>query len=260
MVGDWGFAAMTWVGFGAISPNGRLYLYRELTWIKTKIEDWAPVVKDCIERDGNVKFVKFCQSAGQDRGQEHTIQQQISTALGREILLTGNSSGSRVAGKMLIHEYLRWKPKPVIPESEKPAYNEAYAMQIYRLKGEAAHANYMQIFESPEVEKNLPKLLIFKNCPAVVAAIKAASYDKKRVEDIAEFSGDDPIDGLRYLVDAAEQFVATSVKEMEKVQKQEHFTHLLNTSNDWTAFYRNMEHLENKSSQIPHVARYRRRA
>jgi hypothetical protein len=72
---------MTWIGFAAISPNGRVYIYRELTWVKTKIEDWAPTVKDFIDKE-NVKLVKFCKSAGQDRGQEHTIQEQISKALG----------------------------------------------------------------------------------------------------------------------------------------------------------------------------------
>src|SRR3982751_5298556 len=104
-IGDWGFAAMTYIGYYAISPSKRVYLYRERYWLKTKIEDWAPILKDDIDRE-LPRVVKFCKSAGQDRGQEHTIQQQIETALGQAIELSTNSPGSRVAGKMLVHEYL----------------------------------------------------------------------------------------------------------------------------------------------------------
>ena len=127
VIGDWGFAAMCYIGFYAISPKKRLYLYRELYWHKTKIEVWGPVVKDFINRE-NPKSVKFCQSAKQDRGTEHTVQQQIEDALGVSIELSTNSAGSRVATKMLLHEYLRWTPKPVVPPNEMPMYSEEYAM------------------------------------------------------------------------------------------------------------------------------------
>ncbi len=89
VIGDWGFAAMTWIGFGAISPSGRLYIYRELYWIKTKIEEWAPTAKELLDAE-NPRLVKFCKSAGQEHGQEHTIQEQISSALGRQIELTSS--------------------------------------------------------------------------------------------------------------------------------------------------------------------------
>src|SRR5690606_37120952 len=134
VIGDWGFAAMTYIGFYAISPNKRLYLYRELYWLKTKIADWGPIVKDYIDRE-NPKIIKFCKSAGQERGQEHTIQQQIEQELGRPIELTLNSPGSRIAGKMLVHEYLRWKQKPQVPPQDLPVYSEEYAMWLLRNKG-----------------------------------------------------------------------------------------------------------------------------
>jgi hypothetical protein len=256
VIGDWGFAAMTWIGFVAISPSGKVYIYRELYWIKTYIEDWAPIAKDFIDKE-NIKFIKFCKSAGQDRGQEHTIQQQISSALGRDILLTSNSPGSRVSGKMLIHEYLRWKPKPIIPQSEIPVYNEAYAMQLFRIKGQKAYDDYQDLFKLHEPEVNIPKLQIFKCCTVLIDAIKACSHDKKKVEDIAEFDGDDPIDGLRYIVDAAESYVSTATKEMEKIQKQEHVLQLLGNTQDYTSFYRNMRGIESKSP-MKVVSRYHR--
>ena len=81
VIGDWGFAAMTWIGYAAVSPDKRVYIYREQHWIKTKIAEWAPYVKELIELE-KPRVIKFCKSAGQDRGQEHTIQQQIEEELG----------------------------------------------------------------------------------------------------------------------------------------------------------------------------------
>ena len=97
-------------------------------------------------------------------------------------------------------------------------------------------------------------------CPILVEAIKACSYDKpkgnKPAEDIAEFEGDDPIDGLRYLVDAAESFFDESNQEFKKIQAQEALVNKLNSSQDWTAFYRNMAKVESDDSIKP-VSRYR---
>jgi hypothetical protein len=259
VVGDWGFAAMTWIGYAAISPSKRVYIYREQYWVKTKIADWAPHVKLYIDKE-SPRLVRFCKSAGQDRGQEHTIQQQIEDELGQSIELSNNTPGSRIAGKLLIHEYLRWQPK-LINQSELGVYNDEYAMWIYRNRGEAEYKAYMNSFLPQEPETNIPKLQIFKDaCPILVEAIKACSYDKpkgnKPAEDIAEFEGDDPIDGLRYLVDAAESFFDDANQEFKKIEKQEALVNKLNSSNDWTAFYRNMQKIENEDVIKP-VSRYR---
>lgn len=247
VVGDWGYAAMTWIGFGAISPDKRLYIYRELHWIRTKIELWAPNVKDYLDTE-NPRLVKFCKSAGQDRGQEHTIQQQIETALGRPIELTTALPGSRVSGKLLVHEYLRWQPKPAKAKYDIKEYSEERAMWILRNKGMDDYKAYLLLFDEPELETNLPKLQIFNTCPVLVEAIKACSYDKKKIEDIAEFEGDDPIDGLRYMVDAAEQYFELASDEFRKFQKQEEYLERVVRTQDWTAFYRNMRTLESSGS------------
>ena len=261
VIGDWGFAAMTWIGYGAISPNKRVYIYREQTWVKTKIADWAPQVKIYVDRE-HPRLIRFCKSAGQDRGQEHTIQQQIEEELGHSIELSNNTPGSRVAGKVLIHEYLRWTTKAINPQ-ELPVYNEEHAMWIMRNRGLAEYKSYMKSFDPQTEETNLPKLQIFAGaCPVLVEAIKACSYDKpkgnKPAEDIAEFEGDDPIDGLRYLVDAAESFFDDSNQEFKRVQKQEALVNLLSTSNDWTGFYRNSQKLDSDFDEtVKPVGRYR---
>lgn len=255
VVGDWGFAAMTWIGFAAISPDRRLYIYREMHWTKTKIEEWAPYVRELIELE-NPRMIKFCKSAGREMGQENTIQEQISTALGRGIELTNNTPGSRVAGKQLIHEYLRWKTKHQISKTNKLTYSEERAMWLLRNRTMNDYRSYLNSFIEGEPETNLPKLQIFKSCRVLIEAIKACSYDKKNVEDIAEFEGDDPIDGLRYIVDAADRYFETAAEEFKKIQKKEELVNLLVRNNDWTAFYRNSRRLESDSSPMP-VRRYR---
>jgi hypothetical protein len=261
IVGDWGYAAMTWIGYAAISPSRRVYIYREQTWVKTKIAEWAPHVKSYIDKE-HPRLVRFCKSAGQERGQEHTIQQQISEELGTEVELSNNTPGSRIAGKLLIHEYLRWKSRE-LNQQEIGQYDEEYAMWIMRNRGMHEYKAYMNSFIPQEPESNIPKLQIFEgSAPALVEAIKACSYDKpkgdKPAEDIAEFSGDDPIDGLRYLVDAAESFFDDANEEFKKTETQERLINQLNQNNDWTGFYRNMSRIEKESEDyIKPVSRYR---
>lgn len=273
VIGDWGFAAMTYIGFYAISPSKRLYLYRELTWLKTKIEDWAPIVKDFIDRE-HPRIIKFCKSAGQERGQEHTIQQQIESALGRPIELSVNSPGSRIAGKMLLHEYLRWQQKPVIPPQDLPVYSEEYAMWLLRNKGLPDYKAYLSLFDPHEPEINIPKLQIFRCneiqhdghpncCPVVIESIRACSYDKpkanKAVEDVAAFDGDDPYDDLRYACDSAERYFTEASREFDKIQKQEAISQVLQGNHDWTAYYRNMRSIDT-IPKIQVVSRFHRRS
>lgn len=264
IIGDWGYAAMTYIGFYAISPAKRLYLYRELYWLKTKIEEWAPVIKDFSDRE-NPRTIKFCKSAGQERGQEHTIQEQIETALGRNIELSNNSPGSRVAGKMMIHEYLRWKSKPIIPPSEMPIYDNEKAMWLLRNKGLIEYKSYLSLFGPPEEETNIPKLQIFRCnsdnhdghpqcCPVMIDSIKACSYDKKgkdgkAPEDVAEFEGDDPYDDLRYAVDSAESYFNDATDEFKRVQKQDELLQRLAMNNNMTTFYIAMRAQESQAKQ-----------
>lgn len=260
LIGDWGFAAMTWLGWAAISPNKRVYIYREQYWVKTKIADWAPHVKVHLNRE-NPRLVRICKSAGQERGQEHTIQQQIEDELGVPVELSNNTPGSRVAGKILIHEYLRWNSK-YTPTSEIPRYDEEHAMWLLRNRGMNEYKSYMNSFNQTEPETNLPKLQIFSDCKVLIDAINACSYDKpkgnKPAEDIMEFEGDDPIDGLRYIVDAAEGFFDDSNQEFKRIQRQEALIQKLNVNQDWTAFYRNSAKLESDSDDmVKPVGRYR---
>lgn len=272
VIGDWGYAAMTYIGFYAVSPTKRLYLYREIHWTKTKIEEWAPIVKDFIERE-SPRVVKFCKSASQERGQEHTIQQQIEDALDQPIELSNNIAGSRVAGKMLLHEYLRWKPRPIVPVGEMPLYNEERALWLLRNKSLSEYKSYLEMFNPPEEEKNIPKLQIFccaddkheghpNCCPVMIDAIKACNYDKKAssgkpAEDVAEFDGDDPYDDIRYAIDTAENYFNEASEEFECVKREATIIAQLNATQDWTAFYRNQRTLE-ANNEVGMVRRFHR--
>jgi hypothetical protein len=259
VIGDWGYAAMTWIGYGAISPDKRLYIYREQWWRRTKIEEWAPYVREWIDAE-NPRIIKFCKSAKQDRGQEHTIQEQIETALGRPIELSANSPGSRVAGKSLLHEYLRWKTT-YSPSQEPRVYSEDYSQWLIRNRPLDEYKSYINSFNPPEEETNIPKLQIFDTCPILISAIKAATYAKARegvpAEDIAEFDGDDPLDGIRYMVDTADSYFDEASDEFEKIQAREELLKKLSNTQDFTAFYRNAHRIE-ATGKIQSVRRFHR--
>jgi len=176
---------------------------------------------------------------------------------------------------MLVHEYLRWKPKPVIPPEAIGEYNEAYAMWLLRNKDLLEYKNYLELFNPPEEETNIPKLQIFKCeeefheghpncCPVMIGAVQACNYDKKTkegkaAEDVAEFDGDDPYDDLRYALDSAERYFVEAASEFERIQKQEQLMQTLQNTQDWTAYYRNMRNVESSTSKIQVVRRFAKR-
>lgn len=272
-IGDWGFTAMTYIGFYAVSPDRKLYLYRELYWYKTRIEEWAPVVKDFISRE-KPQIIKFCQSANQDRGTDHTVRTQIEEALGCQIELSGNTSGSRIATKMLLHEYLRWKPKPTVEPQNLPPFSEEHAQWLFRNKSTADYKAYLELYNPIEFEESIPRLQILccedefhdghpNCCPIMIDSIKACNYDKKgkdgkAAEDVAEFEGDDPYDDMRYAVDTAERYFAEAGSKFEQIQRQAAIIDKLNRDRDYTAFYRQMRTVE-ASDRIKPVTQYHHR-
>jgi hypothetical protein len=243
---DWGFSALTSVGFGAISPNRRLYVYRHLSYQRTKIEDWALDLQKYIEEDKPEDIV-ICHSAGQHRGDPHTILEQVESALGRSVRL---GEKDRIGGKLLLHEYLRWTPKKKAPNAG--VYDSEFADWLLRNKGPESVVTYQNQFKAQEeLIDDLPKLQIFDNegNKLISEAIKACVYEKsgangKNKEDVAEFQGDDPYDMLRMLLHAADRFFDKSSEAHKSFQAKERVLNLLNETGDMTAFYRNMRKLE----------------
>lgn len=245
---DWGYAppAMTWVGYGAVSPDKRLFIYREQAWQKTKIEEWAGHVRYFTDIE-DPKLTRICKSASQNRGQEHTIQQQVSEALGRDVELSDNSAGSRVAGKMMLHEYLRWKQK-FVPEKLIGIFNQEHAQWILRNKGMEAYEAYVLSFQPKNDLELIPKLQIFNTCKLLIGSIKSCFYSKTNPEDVAEFPGDDPYDGIRYLISAADQFFAESSNLFKQVQKRDEMLKEFNEHADINRFYQKARLLDNSQA------------
>jgi len=71
-----------------------------------------------------------------------------------------------------------------------------------------------------------------------------AIYDDKKIEDIAEFEGDDPLDDLRYFCKAAKKFIMGEIGNMNLAVKKQEIVESLKASGDMTSYYRRMEKIE----------------
>ena len=251
---DWGHSAYTWMGWAAISPDKRAFLYREYHEKGKYVSEWASTFKLYSDLD-KIKRVVLDPSAKQKHGDPKSILQQFSSESG---YVPDSADNDRISGKMLLHEYFRWseKPKQYIPAE---GYNEDTGQRIMRLSGSAAYERYKNLFLPQPPEKNLPKLQVFKNCPMFNSAILLAHYNeegKGNPEDVAEWNptetspGDDPYDGGRYLVKLIDQFInepnyeSITIKEVDSAVEQYAKTH------DATEFYQRMAHIERTQRQL----------
>src|SRR5678815_4971800 len=109
---DWGWDAATAIIWGAISPQGQVFVYRVYNEKYKYIKDWTRDLTNLSRHElASIKRIVICHSAGQQRGEPKTIQEQVNEALLNNGFSVQCELGKRdrVGGKMLIHEYLRWK-------------------------------------------------------------------------------------------------------------------------------------------------------
>jgi hypothetical protein len=254
---DWGFKAYTFVIWWAISPSGRVYIYRAYAIKKAKIRIWArEIILLTGEEKDNVRDIGICFSAEQDRGQDQTIFQQVGEALedaGFKATLTLGER-NRVGGKQLVHEYLRWAPIPLIKEIIGD-YDQELARKIERMHGPDALQKYVGYFTPEEPEHNIPKLQIFnrtmeciKECDdalqLLIDTIPSCVYDDTRKEDVKEFDGDDPYDCLRIGLYRVSDHFESARDEFASQQKIDLAAKRLSITNDQSSFYRICEFTE----------------
>lgn len=250
---DWGHSAYTWMGWAAISPDKRAFLYREYHEKGKYVSDWSSTFKLYSDLD-RIKRVALDPSAKQKHGDPASILQQFTDASG---YVPDMADNDRISGKMLLHEYFRWsdKPRTYIP---KEGYQEDVAQQIFRMSGISAYEKYKALFLPQAPEQNLPKLQVFKNCPMFNKAILLAHYNedgKGNPEDVAEWDptdsspGDDPYDGGRYLVKLIDQFITDPNYEAITNKAVDGAIKDLHETGDTTSFYRKMEHIERVARQ-----------
>lgn len=244
---DWGKRAMCHAMWAAISPDKRVYIYREKSWMGRDIPFWASEIRDTNEESGEtITFCVVCGSAWQEHGTE-TIADQFQRYAGLVPNSSENTSGSRISGLQTIHDFLRFESKIPI-RSKEVFYDLDKAAWIFRNLGTDALIKYRKQFLDEPEESNIPILQIFNTCNVLIETIPLCIYndDKKgNPEDIQEFDGDDPIDNLRYLCKTTRRFIdgelgidMTTAIEKQKIVAE------LERSNDMTRFYRQMERIE----------------
>lgn len=242
---DWGWDAMTWAGWGALSPDERLIMYREMMCRKTYIADWAADVARLGQFDGNVKVCVLDKSAWSARGERKQIWEQFRDASG---ITPEKSDSDRMSGKLLLHEYLRWQPHRA--QYVPPAgYNEELFLKITRFYGEEKAKEYVRMFAAPKPELNLPKFQIFNTCTGIINVIPSCvhAHDKgtgKKKEDVEEFNGDDPYDGTRYLIKRAHRYMYESKELFLEKKKLANIMTEFEQGGDMTHLYRRMEKYE----------------
>lgn len=251
---DWGYnPGSTIVQFGAISPNKRLYLYRELEYNKIQISDWCNEIKPHIDKE-MIDDIVICHSAGQHRGEPHTILEQVSTHLDKSLRL---GEKDRVGGKMLLHEYLRWKQPPKIKDMGV-VYDAEKAAWILRNKGLIDYKLYLSLFDEAKEETNIPKLQILNTCKYIGNSLKACMYDKTNKDDVAEFVGDDSYDCIRMLIRQADVYFGEVSDIADSLAKRQILVDSFKRTGDMTTFYRNARKLESEELVLP-VSRFHRR-
>lgn len=240
---DWGKRAMCYAMWGAVAPNHKVYIYRERAWYGRDIPFWASEIR-MIHTDNNesLAYTSLCGSAWQQHGGE-IIAEQFQKYSDLSPSSSENIPGSRVAGLQLIHDFLRWEKKSIL-RSKEYFFDLTIAQEIYRKMGPEALESYKkQFYDEPE-EDNLPILQIFDTCKILIDTIPMAIYDDKKIEDVAEFEGDDPLDCLRYFCKAAKAFIAGEMGNLSVAEQIQKIVEKREITNDMTSFYRQMEHLE----------------
>ena len=261
---DWGKRAMCHAMWAAISPDKRVYVYRERTWLGRDIPYWGSEVREINdEHNENIMHFVLCGSAWQERGDE-TIAIQVQRYVGLPPNSSENYKGSRVATLNLVHDFLRFE-NTVPLKSKEIFYDINKAQQIFRNHGPEALERYKSQFFDESEEDNIPLLQIFSTCKVIIETIPVCIYndDTGNPEDIAEFDGDDPIDNLRYLCKAARRFLNGELDyDIEAAKKKDAIIKEFQLSGDMTKFYRQSEFLEKSNNivmagQMPVVRRSR---
>lgn len=256
---DWGYTAYCDILWAAISPDERVIVYREYHERQKDIADWASTFK-ILSQGENLLGVTIDPSAKGKFKDPKSILTQFQQHSGYTPFPADND---RISGKMLVHEFLRWKEKPryVPPEG----FDQERYLRIWRIAGEKAAEGYRKLFEPDKPEKNIPKLQMFNNLPALPRALSLARYSEKYPEDVEEWDpsfeletlkqpGDDPYDNCRYLLKYADRLLREGALRAEARKDVHNALQNLERTGDQTSFYLHMAQIEaNKKRSLSAV-------
>lgn len=250
---DWGYSAMTIALWGALSPEDRLYIYREYAIKEAKTSTWATEIGNYAIGE-SYKDVVLCRSAWQQRGDQATQQEEFTKYSG---LIARQADNDRISGKLMLQEYLRWKEAPSRSSVEKEwTFSADRAQYILRTQGSESYERYLRAFRTTKENITLPRLQIFPDCKELRRCIPLCIYDKKSnttekpAEDVREFAGDDPYDAVRYLVMSVNRYLGGLADEGEARKKENEVIKRLEITRDWTEYYRKMSILESQQNPV----------
>ena len=230
---DWGFSAMLWAGWLAISPEKRVYLYREYHGTKLNLDVWATDIMN-LSKDEHLDDFVMDWNCFESRGEDQTLAEQFMDLTGMNPRPADKGPGSRISGQKLLKEYFRWQARPV---RERIVYNNDYAQWILSQRGLDAYKDYLDMCNIDNIEEdvtNLPRFQSFNTCPILNETIPLCIYDEDNPEDVAEFEGDDPYDGLRYGIRAVKALLDKASTEADRIMRRARLAQLAET--DQTAF------------------------
>lgn len=239
---DWGWSAQNVILKGSLSPENRFYVTNRRAW---KEEYITNIGIEASELCKDVQFFFLCRSAWQhDPGKVLTIAEQFEQASGIKPFPADND---RVSGKILINEFLRWTQKKKIFREVKD-FDAEFAAKVLRIGGIDKYNDYFNSFKQDQDEANLPKLQIFntEELEPLIDIFPQCLIDEKNIEDVAEFSGDDDYDALRYLLKGT-IYLKSHIDPI--AQAKEKLTAEFNEGKiEINSYYRRMECLERKTS------------
>jgi hypothetical protein len=239
---DWGYAAMTYALWAALSPDDRLYCYREYGQKERKTSEWATDIGN-LSRDEEITGCVMCKSAWQTRGEESTQQELFTRYSG---IVASQADDDRILGKLLVQEYLRFTNRSTEPQSD---FDDYVANKILIQRGVEAFQSYITSFQNRRREK-MPRLQIFENLLFLRKTIPLCIYDKKSTitnkpaEDVREFAGDDPYDTLRYMLCMVNNHLGRMDNESDFRKREDDIIDRFDKNRDFTSYYRRMEYLE----------------
>ena len=205
---DWGWDAFTWIGWAAISPvTNRVYVYREYCKRKTLTSKWSRDMANLSAAE-IISAVALDPSAWQKRGDPSSIAERYQDISGYSPIKAGND---RIGGRLVLHDYLSTVPENVIAPPDDP-----FDINIYRrlmtLHGPAVAKNYKNMYQPLEAACK-PGVMFFDKSPEgepieyLPSALQDCVFAENNPEDIAEFNGDDPVDGFRYMMKLCDDII-----------------------------------------------------
>ena len=227
---DWGYTALLWAGWGALSPEGRVYVYREFAAKKMDTEEWAMEINS-LSHGEIFEDVVLDWNCFENRGEDQTIAEKFADYSKLDPRPADKGPGSRISGQKLIKEYLRWRPLDITPRA---AYSPDIANHLLEEKGIDAYKEYLEGFKPQKIETVLPKVQVFNTCTYLIDVIPECVYDKDKVEDVAEFDGDDPYDGFRYMLRSFKRLLDKASNTAKKLQEKKKLAQL--AEKDQTSF------------------------